>query len=96
MTTARPTAPSPRLASTHTDNCAVYQLPDLREFADRLAEIGCTTTLNFAVPRDTPEDRWVSLQAVVGEAAPPDIAHLKLALGDSVSTSFGLLIRRLP
>ena len=77
-------------------SCAVHRLPDLREFADRLAEIGCTTTLNFAVPMDTPEDRWVRLQAVEGEAAPPDIAHLRLAMGESVSTSFGLLIRRLP
>ena len=77
-------------------NCAVYRLPDLQEFAKRLSEVNCTSSFNFTVPMDTPEDRWISLIAVEGDSAPPDIAHLKLAIGDSVSTSFGLLIRRLP
>jgi hypothetical protein len=77
-------------------NCAVYRLPDLQGLAKRLSEVSCTSSFNFTVPMDTPEDRWISLIAVEGESAPPDIAHLKLAIGDSVSTSFGLLIRRLP
>jgi hypothetical protein len=64
-------------------NCAVYRLQDLREFAKRLSEVRCTSSFNFTVPMDTPEDRWISLIAVEGESAPPDIAHLKLAIGDS-------------
>ena len=78
------------------DHCAVYRLPDLREFARRLSELNCTSNFNFTVPMDTREDRWISLAIVEAELTPPDIAHLKLAIGDSVSTSFGLLIRRLP
>ncbi|MEP7017444.1 MAG: class I SAM-dependent methyltransferase [Actinomycetota bacterium] len=77
-------------------NCAVYRLPDLQEFAKQLSEVNCTSSFNFTVPMDTPEDRWISLIGVEGDSAPPDIAHLKLAIGDSVSTSYGLLIRRLP
>ena len=77
-------------------NCAVYRLQDLREFAKRLSEVRCTSSFNFTVPMDTPEDRWISLISVDGELAPPDIAHLKLAIGESLSTSFGLLIRRHP
>jgi len=77
-------------------HCAVYRLEDLQELATKLAEVNCTATFNFTVPMDSPEDRWISLVLVDGEAAPPDLAHLKLAISDSVSTSFGLLIRRLP
>jgi len=77
-------------------NCAVYRLVDLERFAERLAEAGLTSTFTFNVPMDTPEDRWISLVGVEGGAAPHDVAHLRLALHDSVTTSFGLLIRRLP
>jgi len=77
-------------------HCAVYRLVDLHDLARRLAEVGCTSAFNFTVPMDTREDRWISLALVDGQSAPPDIAHLKLVIGDSVSTSFGLLIRRLP
>lgn len=77
-------------------NCAIYRLQDLRDFAKRLSEVSCTSSFNFTVPMDTREDRWISLIAVEGASAPPDIAHLKLAIAESVSTSFGLLIRRLP
>jgi SAM-dependent methyltransferase len=77
-------------------HCAVYRLVDLRGFAGRLSELNCTSTFNFTVPMDTREDRWISLISVDGQLAPPDIAHLKLAIGESLSTSFGLLIRRHP
>jgi len=77
-------------------HCAVYRLQDLRELEKRFSEVGCTSSFNFTVPMDTRQDRWISLVLVEGESAPPDIAHLKLAIGDSVSTSFGLLVRRLP
>jgi SAM-dependent methyltransferase len=77
-------------------HCAVYRLQDLREFEERLSGVGCTATFNFTVPMDTREDRWISLVLVACGSAPEDVAHLKLAIEDSVSTSFGLLIRRLP
>lgn len=77
-------------------NCAIYRLQDLRGFEKRLSEVGCTSSFNYYVPMDTREDRWISLIGVEGASAPPDLAHLRLAIGDSVSTSFGLLIRRLP
>ena len=39
---------------------------------------------------DTPADRWIALPPYPRD----DPAHLKLAIGDSVSTSAGLLVRR--
>jgi len=87
---------SRRESTADYGHCAVYRLQDLKEFAKRLEEVNCEATFNFTVPMDTREDRWISLVLVEGESAPPDVAHLKLAIGDSVSTSFGLLIRRRP
>ena len=75
-------------------NCAVYRLADLQDFATRLGAAGLRASFNFTVPMDTPEDRWISLVGLEGDAAPRDLAHLRLALGDSISTSFGILIRR--
>jgi SAM-dependent methyltransferase len=75
-------------------NCAVYRIPDLEAFRDRVTSAGFEISLNFTVPMDTPEDRWISLVGVEGDAAPHDVAHLRLALHDSVTTSFGLLIAR--
>lgn len=75
-------------------NCAVYRIPDLEAFGDRVRAEGFEITLSFTVPMDTPEDRWISLVGVEGDAAPHDVAHLRLALHDSVTTSFGLLVRR--
>lgn len=87
---------TPRDNTADYGHCAVYRLEDLRGLAERLSEVNCTASFNFTVSMDTPADRWISLVLVEGESAPPDIAHLKLAISDSVSTSFGLLIRRLP
>ena len=75
-------------------HCAVYRIADLKALGKRLADVGCSTTFNFTIPLDTPQDRWISMLAQPCAADIPDTAHLKLALGDSVSTSFGLLIRR--
>jgi SAM-dependent methyltransferase len=73
---------------------AVYRLDDLRAFLARLPEVGCEATVNFTVSMDTFEDRWVSLVHTEHRQALPDGPHLKLAIGDSVSTSFGLLLRK--
>lgn len=75
-------------------HCAVYRLVDIRELAKRLSEENCTSDFNFTVPMDTNEDRWISLAVVDSEPTSTDFAHLKLAIGESVSTSYGLLIRR--
>jgi len=87
---------TPKATTADYGNCAVYRISDLLALAKRLPEAGCTATFNFAVSMDRPEDRWVSLQAIGHHAALPDTAHLKLAIADSVSTSFGTLIRKLP
>jgi hypothetical protein len=79
-------------------HCAVYRVEDLAALEQRLAEIGCSATFNFDVSMDTFEDRWISLvlHPKHGPHLPdPDGLHLKLLLGESVSTSFGILIRKL-
>jgi len=85
----------PKPSTADYGYCAVYRIDDLLGLAKRLPDAGCTATFNFTVPMDRPEDRWVSLQGLGLHSALPDTAHLKIALGDSVSTSFGLLIRKL-
>lgn len=79
-------------------HCAVHRLEDLAALEVRLAEVGCTATFNFGISMDTFEDRWISL-ALHPDHGPrlpdPDGVHLKLVVGESVSTSFGILIRRL-
>ncbi len=75
-------------------HCAVYRIPDLLDLEARLADVGCEATFNFSVSMDTPADRWISLVHKGLANDLPDVAHLKLALGDSISTSYGLLIRK--
>ena len=77
-------------------NCAIYRVDDFIDLERRLASVGCTASFNFSIGMETFEDRWVSLLAhpIHGPHLPdPDGLHLKLVLGDSVSTSFGILIR---
>lgn len=75
-------------------HCAIYRMPDFVALEARLAEVGCEATFNFAVSMDSFADRWISLVHKGLRDDLPDAAHLKLALGDSVSTSYGLLIRK--
>ena len=69
---------------------AVYRREDLDRLATDVRGRGYEIETNWFVSMDTPADRWIAL--------PPyphsDPAHLKLAIGESVSTSVGLLIRR--
>ena len=71
-------------------HCAVYRRDDFETLARRLTERGFEIDLNLYVSLATPVDRFV--------AVPPypatDPAHLKLQIFDSVSTSYGLAIRR--
>ena len=73
-------------------NCAVYRLEDLQDFAKRVAAEGLEASFNFHVSMDTPADRWVSLVLLHGGWV--DQAHLKLAIGDSITTSYGIVIRK--
>jgi hypothetical protein len=71
-------------------HCAVYRRADFEALAQQLTERGFEIDLNLYVSMATPADRFV--------AVPPypatDPAHLKLQIFDSVSTSYGLAIRR--
>ena len=51
--------------------------------------------LNLHVSLDSPEDRMVSLLLSHGpDLATPEPVHLKVALFESIVTSFGILLRR--
>lgn len=79
-------------------NCAVYRLEDLQDFAARVASAGYEASFNFHVAMESPHDRWISLVSAPGGTVLEDVDHLKLVIGDSVSTSvstsFGLIIRK--
>ncbi len=78
-------------------HCAVYRIEDLEELATRLDAEGCDLLpLNFTVAMDTFKDRWISVAVhpEYGPVLPDPSVHLKLVLGESVSTSFGLIIRK--
>lgn len=81
---------TPRDTTADYGNMAVYRTVDLDDLVERVRHLGFEMDTNWYVSMDTPADRWISL--------PPyphnDPAHLKLVIGDSVSTSVGLLIRR--
>lgn len=69
-------------------NLAVYRTVDLDGLAHEVRRRGFEVDTNWHVSMEMPADRWISV--------PPydDPAHLKLTIGDSVSTSVGFLVRR--
>jgi hypothetical protein len=69
-------------------NLAVYRIDDLDGLADEVRRRGFEMETNWYVSMESPADRWI--------AVPPseDPAHLKLTIGDSISTSVGILVRR--
>jgi 2-polyprenyl-3-methyl-5-hydroxy-6-metoxy-1,4-benzoquinol methylase len=81
---------TPREQTADYGHLAVYRKEDLDAFAARVRALGFKIETNWHVSLDTPADRWIAL--------PPyphtDPAHLKLVIGESVSTSVGLLVRR--
>jgi hypothetical protein len=78
---------TPRVETADYGYLAVYRVRDLDELAARVREAGFEMKTNWYVSMDTPADRFISMP-------PYPESHLKLAIGDSVSTSVGLLIRR--
>lgn len=87
---------TPRSETADYGHCAVYRPADLRALAETLQADGLECVLNLTVPMDTAADRWISLVTQPNAKDLPDQAHLKLVLGDSVSTSFALVVRRPP
>jgi SAM-dependent methyltransferase len=81
---------TPREETADYGHLAVYRVADLDRLAESVASIGYEMATNWYVSMDTPADRWVSLPPYPHD----DPAHLKLVIGESVSTSVGLLIRR--
>jgi hypothetical protein len=74
---------------------ACYQPRDLRQLAAELTDDGFEIELNLHVSLDAPPDRWVSVIMLHGpELAAGEFAHLKVAAGDSVITSVGLIVGR--
>lgn len=82
---------SPRSSTADYGHCAVYRTEDFERLARELMARGFEIDLNFYVSMATPRDRFVA----VVPYPPTDPSHLKLEIFDSVSTSYGLAIRRL-
>jgi hypothetical protein len=78
--------------SAEYGNCAVYRREELLEVAERLRAEGYEIEVNPYVSLDTVAERWVSQALARNDGH--DVAHLRLQIGDSISTSFGLLVRR--
>jgi SAM-dependent methyltransferase len=81
----------PREETVDYGHMAVYRPDDLLAFQERMQADGFEISLNLHVPMDAPEDRFVSLP---DDAALEDESHLKLVIGDSVSTSFGIVVHK--
>ncbi len=81
---------TPRAETEYLFETAIYRLDDLERLAQRVRGMGFEMSTNWYVSMDSPADRWVSLPPYPHD----DPAHLKLAIGESVSTSVGLLITR--
>jgi hypothetical protein len=84
----------PREITADYGHCAVYQLKDINSFASRVRDLGYEISLNTSIAMDTAEDRWISRLALVGSENTTDLAHLKLGIGESISTSFAIVVRK--
>ena len=80
----------PRESTMDYGHCAVYRPDDLLELERQLRGDGFDIDFNLHVPMDAPEDRFISPV----DPHVPDPSHLKLVIGDSISTSFGIVVRR--
>lgn len=77
-----------RAKTAEYGNIVVYRPSDLDAFAQEVRGRGFSIETNWYVAMETPADRWIAHHPY------DDPAHLKLIIGDSVSTSVGLLIHR--
>jgi 2-polyprenyl-3-methyl-5-hydroxy-6-metoxy-1,4-benzoquinol methylase len=81
---------TPRAETADYGHMAVYRVADLNKLVARVRSRGFEMDANWYVAMDSPADRWISLPPYPHD----DPAHLKLTIGESVSTSVGLVIRR--
>jgi hypothetical protein len=77
-----------RTTTAEYGHIVVYRPSDLDGFAEEVRDRGFSIETNWYVAMETPADRWIAHHPY------DDPAHLKLVIGDSVSTSVGLLIHR--
>ena len=80
----------PRERTMDYGNCAVYRPSDLLALEQQMRADGFDVDMNLHVSMAAPEDRFISL----ADPQVPDSSHLKLVIGDSISTSFGIVVRR--
>jgi Methyltransferase domain len=84
-----------RSATADWGHLACYRPADLRELSERLRSQGLEIELNLHVPMDRAEDRWVSVVLGQGpELEAGELSHLKVAVHESVCTSFGIVVHR--
>jgi SAM-dependent methyltransferase len=81
---------TPRGETADYGHSVVYRGADLERLSGELLARGFEIDLNLYVSMATPRDRYVALEPY----PPTDPSHLKLRIGDSISTSFGIAIRR--
>lgn len=79
-----------RTTTADHGHCAVYRPADFEALAEQLRARGFLIDLNLNVAMESPLDRYVALPPYPAS----DPAHLKLAIFDSVSTSFGIAVRK--
>ena len=80
----------PRDATVDYGHCAIYRPDDLLDLEAQLRADGFEVDFNLHVPMEAPEDRFISPV----DPRVPDTSHLKLIIGDSVTTSFGIVVRK--
>ena len=84
-----------RLSTADWGHLACYRPEDIRYLAGRAQIEGFEMEANLHVPMDGPEDRMISLLLTHGpDLATIETVHLKVALFESVVTSFGIVLRR--
>lgn len=81
---------TPGEAAVDYGHCALYRLVDLERLRDEALVRGFTMHINPYVAFEHPADRAIAPRGTTGK----EEFHLKLALFDSVSTSFAIVIRR--
>lgn len=81
---------TPGRAAVDYGHCALYRLSDLERFRDEVRAAGFEMEINPYVAMDSPADRFIAPRGTVGD----EEFHLKLALFESISTSFAIVVRR--
>src|SRR4029079_19437682 len=67
----------------------LYSVDSMLGLVRELGRVGCDVVADFTVPLAHEHDRFVDQSPYAF-----DPAHLKLRIGDAVTTSFGLVLRR--